>query len=331
MKKVAYIFDSRHSAEVTNIIGPEPPGAETTLIELNDLLLHVKRFIFSCFRRFDEVVLVSFDLTTQRMLFFLVCLVLWLTRGRAYLADLQGRWERVSFCSLLFKYLPAFLRELVFVPFLIRRAKKDLASLDEDYGPAVESKAGFSPAARKIAYLRTDHWFGISAGGSVAHTAGVAGGFLELGCRLFFLSTDRLPWLAETGAPVYLVKPDGVVRSLPELPELAYNRQLIKAGREILAQERPGLIYQRYSLNNYAGLYLAKECNLPFVLEYNGSFPWMARHWGRHLWFERTAAAVELQVCRLSDLVVAVSAPMKEELARRGVKEDKVLVNPNGV
>ncbi|MEW5899440.1 MAG: glycosyltransferase family 4 protein, partial [Bacillota bacterium] len=142
---------------------------------------------------------------------------------------------------------------------------------------------------------------------------------------------DRLPWRAETRVPVYLVKPDGIIRDLPEIAELAYNRQLIKAGREILAKERPGLIYQRYSLNNYAGVYLAREFNIPFVLEYNGSFPWMARHWGRPLRFEKIAAGIELRVCRLSDLIVVVSAPMKEELVQRGVKEEKILVNPNGV
>jgi len=331
MKKVAYIYNSRHSVELKSFLAQEPPGVETTLIELNDLFSHIKKFVFGCFRRFDRVVLVSYDLATQPMLFFLVCLVLWLAGGKAYLTDLQGRWERVSFCSLLFKYLPAFLRELVLVPYFIRQAKKDLAGINGDCAPAAQNRIARLPGGTKIAYLRTDHWFGISAGGSVAHTAGVAGGFLGLGCRLFFISTDRLPWLAETGMPVYLVKPDGVVRSLPELPELAYNRRLIKAGREILAQERPGLLYQRYSLNNYAGLYLAMECNLPFVLEYNGSFPWMARHWGRPLWFAKTAAAVESRVCRLSDLVVVVSAPMKEELARRGVEEDRILVNPNGV
>src|SRR6185369_4953183 len=97
------------------------------------------------------------------------------------------------------------------------------------------------------------------------------------------------------------------------------------AGRPI------SFVYQRYSLNNYAGLRLAHRLGVPFVLEYNGSEIWMSRHWGRPLKYEAIASRIELLNVKGADLVVVVSRAMRDELAARGVAADRVLVNPNAV
>jgi len=70
---------------------------------------------------------------------------------------------------------------------------------------------------------------------------------------------------------------------------------------------------------------------VPLVVEYNGSEIWMSRHWGRRLAHEKLSERIELLNLRAADLVVVVSAAMKDEVVARGVQKDRVLVNPNGV
>ena len=76
-------------------------------------------------------------------------------------------------------------------------------------------------------------------------------------------------------------------------------------------------VYQRYSLNNYAGLRLARQLGVPLVLEYNGSEIWMSRHWGRPLKYEQLSSKIELLNVNGADLVVVVSRAMRDELVGR--------------
>jgi glycosyltransferase involved in cell wall biosynthesis len=91
------------------------------------------------------------------------------------------------------------------------------------------------------------------------------------------------------------------------------------------------MVYQRYSLHNFAGLRLAHHLRVPFVLEYNGSEVWMSRHWGRPLKYEALAERIERVNVGAADLVVVVSGPMRDELVARGVPANRILVNPNAV
>jgi glycosyltransferase involved in cell wall biosynthesis len=148
---------------------------------------------------------------------------------------------------------------------------------------------------------------------------------------LFFLSSDRLELIDQARTPLVRVRPCKYVQNVPDAPQLAYNLRLISRGNEEFQSRRPTLIYQRYSQYNYAGAYLAAKWDLPFVLEYNGSEIWMARHWGSGLQFQRWAEEIEMANLRVADAIVVVSQPMKAELVARGVEEGKILVNPNGV
>ena len=80
------------------------------------------------------------------------------------------------------------------------------------------------------------------------------------------------------------------------------------------------LVYQRYSVHNYAGLQIARRLHVPFVLEYNGSEVWMGRHWGRRLKYEELADSIELLNVRAANLVVVVSRAMRDELIARGIE-----------
>jgi glycosyltransferase involved in cell wall biosynthesis len=183
-----------------------------------------------------------------------------------------------------------------------------------------------------ILFLRTDHWFNIKSGGSVGHISGVINGLRSLGYQIHIVSTDYLVGVEEDDF-FYLCRPAyNRGRNIPNIPELLYNDQLIRYIDERRKELNPGYIYQRYSLGNYAGVVLKLKYGIPYICEYNGSFSWMARNWnGRKLFHERLMTRIELLNLHAADLVVVVSKIMKDELIKRGVLEDKILVNPNGV
>lgn len=183
-----------------------------------------------------------------------------------------------------------------------------------------------------ILFLRTDHWFNIRSGGSVGHLSGVVDGWRGSGYRTIVVSTDRLVNVPDTidfflNEPCYQLG-----RNVPELPEILYNRQLQGFLRSNWSTWAPAFVYQRYSLGNFVGPILKQVYGVPYICEYNGSFPWMARRWSqRKLVHERLLNRIELLNLHSADVVVVVSQAMQAELVSRGIPAANILVNPNGV
>lgn len=193
-------------------------------------------------------------------------------------------------------------------------------------------KAGSWQEISSVLFLRTDHWFNIKSGGSVGHLSGVIHGLRSLGLPTHVVSTDRLAGV-DNDEYFHLDQPRYELgRNIPNVPELVYNNQLLKFIRKRWHDWPPSFIYQRYSLGNYAGVALKKQYKVPYVCEYNGSFPWMARHWDKkRIFHEGLITQIELLNLHAADVIVVVSRPMKEELLARGINAGKILVNPNGV
>jgi len=185
---------------------------------------------------------------------------------------------------------------------------------------------------RSALFLRTDHWFNVKSGGSVGHLSGVINGLRQIGYRTYVVSSDPLVGVdPETDfhlcEPVY-----GTGRNLPNIPELLFTRQVAEFASARWKTWSPAFIYQRYSLGNFSAVLLREKFQVPYVCEYNGSFPWTTRHWdGKKLFHERLITRIELLNLQAADLVVVVSQPMKDELIERGIEDAKILVNPNGV
>jgi glycosyltransferase involved in cell wall biosynthesis len=187
-------------------------------------------------------------------------------------------------------------------------------------------------AGDRILYLKTDHWFGLVAGGSVAHVAGVISGFQRCDWRPFVVSTDPVKGL-DSETEIRLCEPVyGRGRNIPEIPELLYNQQIEDTLDRWIQAITPSFIYHRYSLGNYSGLRAAQKYCIPLVCEYNSSFVWMARNWnGRRLIHEDTLEVIETVNLVLADVVVVVSSASRDELVARGVPVQNILLNPNGV
>ena len=181
-----------------------------------------------------------------------------------------------------------------------------------------------------VLYLRTDLSFGVRAGGSVGHIAGVLNELARQVGPPILLTTATVPTLGPRDRSARR-RGAGAFWNFRELPTLVLNDVFYDEAWRVLAGRRVSFVYQRYSLNNYAGLRLARRLGVPLVLEYNGSEIWMSRHWGRPLKYEALASKIELLNMNGADLVVVVSRAMRDELVGRGVAAGRILVNPNGV
>jgi glycosyltransferase involved in cell wall biosynthesis len=255
--------------------------------------------------------------------------VLLLLRGeKRYLSDQKGDEEEINWFLFLTEDLPKLVGELFLSLCVLVSTKYGVAKISKIIKEERKKFCRF--ATHKVAYLRTHHWFGLSAGGSVSHIYGVGKGFINRGKELFFVSTDNLALIDRLKCPIYVVNPFRKIRNLREIPEMAYNRELFNEACRIFDREKPDLIYQRYSHNNYTGVMLSLRYRIPLIIEYNGSEIWMARNWGRRLIFEGIGEKIEILNLKAADLIVVVSEAMREELVNRGIRGEKILVNPNG-
>jgi len=183
-------------------------------------------------------------------------------------------------------------------------------------------------ALDSIVYLKTNLWFGLKAGGSVGHVAGVVNGFSRLGKRVTFVSIER-PMMID-GDVVFLEVEHPKTFGLPY--ELN-NYRLQKVFQKKLSKEKQlfknSAIYQRLTIGNFLGAKLSLKYRVPLIVEYNGSEVWVSKNWGNGLRFSRLAQMAEDVMLQSADLVVTVSKVLKNELIGRGIDANKIVYYPN--
>jgi glycosyltransferase involved in cell wall biosynthesis/SAM-dependent methyltransferase len=257
-----------------------------------------------------------------------VLVYLWLLRAdRKALRDLKGN-EVTADAGAGLRALGHCLADLARAPVLYGRSRWTVRRLLRPR-PA---RRGRGAESGRVAYLRANLWQESAAGGSVAHTAGVLGGFAAAGLQVTYLGTAEFPPARRLGARLVTVPPQGLrLRNLPDFPFVAYSRHFARRCLAALAGEPPAFVYQRYSLLNTSGAEIARRLDRPFILEYNGSEIWVARNWSTPLMLEGLASRIERANLAAADLVVVVSRPLRDQVVDRGIPPERVLVNPNGV
>jgi len=180
---------------------------------------------------------------------------------------------------------------------------------------------------RRALYLKTNLWFGVKAGGSVGHVAGVANALAER-CAVDLFAVERPPLIAANVA-LHPVAQTGAFGYPYELNYYRYQRLFTSAacGRDIDAD----VVYHRISLANYSGVTVARRRRAPLIVEYNGSEVWIAQHWGRPLLLAGLARRAEEVALRHADLVITVSDVLRDELLEKGLPAERVLAHPNCV
>ena len=254
----------------------------------------------------------------------------WMTRGAVRIEDMRGR-SRVVDAATLVRWLAQAATEPFRIDALLRRVEHTVKALEEDnVGRPVQGRRASPDLVKPPLYLRSDLSFGVRAGGSVGHIAGVVNELEHFAAPPILVTTDDIATISPH-VEQHLVAPSEAFWNFRELPAFVLNETLERQTELALAGRTPAFVYQRYSVNNYTGLRVAKTTGVPLVIEYNGSEIWMSRHWGRPLAHEQLSDRIERLNLRAADLVVVVSKAMKDEIVARGVDGHRVLVNPNGV
>ena len=184
---------------------------------------------------------------------------------------------------------------------------------------------------KKILYLKTNLWLGVRAGGAIAHTCGVIGGFLKRNYEVHFMSAEApvaLP--CNEALRIRKVAPPKTYVAPRELNNYSHNKKIIRAMRAHNSGDCD-IIYHRLSLGNYAAVILSRLRRIPLILEYNGSEIWLANNWGTPLILSKLAEKSE-QIClRNAHLLVTVSDELRDDLIAKGVEPERIVTAQNGV
>jgi len=233
--------------------------------------------------------------------------------------DHELRSERVSRTELL-RDLAALGMTSVGAVLDALGAKRDLSSLTAT--PRIEAQLSNDAAAL---YVNANLWFGVKAGGSIGHIAGVVNALNELGQPVVYASAGGRTMIRSEVPHVALETPR--LFAVPhELNTYVFHRKVTK---QLARRTAPRFIYQRMSVGNFSGVELSRAWGVPLVLEYNGSEVWIASNWGRPLRFHRLASEAEEVCLRHAHVVVTISEALRDELLARGVEERRIVCYPN--
>jgi glycosyltransferase involved in cell wall biosynthesis len=187
---------------------------------------------------------------------------------------------------------------------------------------------GALPQAKlDVAYLFPYPLNRTGVGGAMSHVHGFLNGLAESSARCEVFSGCPLP---TKQFPVSVVPIQRRFFLFWESLMLSYS---LRFARSVAAQidDRGAMaLYQRHGRFVVTGALLAFWRRIPLVLEYNSSEVWLAENWDPsrfRLWL-RLCEDVSLSA---ASLIVVVSAPLREELIRRGIPRERILVNPNAV
>ena len=189
-------------------------------------------------------------------------------------------------------------------------------------------RARVAARGRRLLYLNANLWFGLKAGGSVGHVAGVVNAFSAAGYEVD-LATAPEPIMIRPEVNVIPLRPTSALGLPLELNYYDFQmqvRDLLRARREDYA-----FIYHRISVGNFTGALLARDLGVPLVVEYNGSEVWAARNWGHPLRLQGLAIQAEEVSFRHASHIVTISEPLIRELVARGVERDRIVFYPNCV
>jgi glycosyltransferase involved in cell wall biosynthesis len=182
----------------------------------------------------------------------------------------------------------------------------------------------------RILYVDANISLGAPVGGSIGHTAGVIGGFLDHSFEVDYASLKPLP-TSRDGARWLKLQPKTLLAYPSELNYYGYSEAIDDKIVPLHRANPWSFIYQRFSLHNFTGPHLGRRLNLPVVVEYNGSEAWVSENWGTRLVLHDAALSTEAVALGAADLIVTVSDELGDDLHRRGIPRNRIVVYPNCV
>jgi glycosyltransferase involved in cell wall biosynthesis len=127
---------------------------------------------------------------------------------------------------------------------------------------------------------------------------------------------------------------DGIKHLLPgvafELLEVAYNAKAFFRLRAAVRAHKPDVIYERFSLFLFAGVWMRRLSGLPLLLEVNSPL-YEERAANDGLKLHRLGRWAQRMVWNNADFVLAVTHVLARTVAEYGVPPQQIAVIPNGI
>ncbi|MFC1607500.1 glycosyltransferase family 4 protein [Candidatus Latescibacterota bacterium] len=301
---------------------------------------NIHRYVFF----FDSVELIATCDEPLKVSFYHIVLIRLLSRGSAVIRCRNGRELQIGFLGLAGILLlnivhPAYVaahvkRQYRHLSDLMHRGRfiRDVElEVDELIARAADGRILSPPdLAKQAVYLRTILAYGVSAGGSVGHIAGVLNNLGHFSGKPIFITSDLIPTV-DHDIETHIVSPSEPFIGIKEVRDMYYAKTFADEALAVLRDKTPAFIYQRESLFSYSGVKISRALQVPLVVEFNGSEIWVSNNWGTPLNYESVARKVEQCSLQSADVIVVVSDPLKKDLTANGINPDRILVNPNGV
>lgn len=125
-----------------------------------------------------------------------------------------------------------------------------------------------------------------------------------------------------------------IKRAMPgpvfELMQLGYNLVVFWRLWRAVRQFRPDLIYERYALYNFAGVWLAKRRKIPLILEVNTPY---AQAWDQYfgLILRSLARWIERRTLLAAEHIITVTEAQRQMLVRAGIAIRRISVCHNAI
>ncbi len=213
----------------------------------------------------------------------------------------------------------------------------DMAQSRRELQRLEEETLRFSDVSRKpttrsrlrAVFLRSTPGPGTQAGGAASHIKGVVEALESLGVHVRVISNDQIAGLnvSDDRFDVIPPQPSGGSRALFDIHN---NLVFTRGAVPLIERADPDFIYQRYARFSWAGVVAANRLKRPLMLEYNGSEVWVGKHWDRVGSLDLLERYERLNLDAAARIFV-VSEVERRNLEARGVRSEKIVVNPNGV
>ena len=182
----------------------------------------------------------------------------------------------------------------------------------------------------KWAFIQSNLWLGLQAGGSVSHTRGVITEACKVIDEVVILSPDSKKSYLKNDCSYYQIKRKHPYIAPRELNNFSFNLSLYYRAKKILRTFK-GVLYQRTNVGSLAAIALSRKLRLPLIVEYNGSEIWTSRNWGTPFIFEGVIELIENVVLSHAHMIVCVSETLRDALIVDGIDPNRIVVAPNGV
>ncbi|HEX7334723.1 MAG TPA: glycosyltransferase family 4 protein [Pyrinomonadaceae bacterium] len=212
----------------------------------------------------------------------------------------------------------------------VAQSRRELQRLEQDCLRSKETLYKLTHRSPvRVVYLRSTPGPGTQAGGAASHIKGVVEGLQALGAHVEIISNDQIAGLNFPDDRFTVIPPQagGGSRALFDIHN---NLVFTRGAVPLIERADPDFIYQRYARFSWAGVVAAMRIKRPLFLEYNGSEVWVGRHWDRVGSLDLLERYERLNLDAAARIFV-VSDVERRNLEARGVRAEKIVVNPNGV